>query len=117
VNEARAAFVEEARLQLAPGTDPAAPGGAVTTVLCGHWEHDGPCRWPHNNEIEVAAGVAVFRTLFVAANSDEQKVRERIDGALHGETGWTVLGTGPRPISRAEQRLAEELLTTPRRPA
>jgi hypothetical protein len=106
--------VQEARLRLASGTDPAAPGGAVTTELCGHWEHEGPCRWPHNNEIEVTEGTAVFRTLFVAPPSDEQEVRERIEAALHGETAWTVLRTGPRPVSPSEQPLADELLATPR---
>ena len=37
-------YVTWARLALAPGTDPAAVGAAVTTELCGHWEHEPPCR-------------------------------------------------------------------------
>ena len=74
----RVAFVEEAELELGPGTDPAAVGGAVTTALCGHWEHEGACRWPHNNEIDVAGASATFRTLFIATSrSMKPEVRER----------------------------------------
>jgi len=47
---------------LAEGTDPAAVGAMVTVALCGHWEHDGPCRWPHHNQIDGAQ----FRTVFIA---------------------------------------------------
>ena len=40
----RRSFVHEADLWLAGGVDPAAVGAAVTAALCGHWEHEGPCR-------------------------------------------------------------------------
>ena len=79
----RLAFVHEAEIQLVPGTDPAAVGAAVTTELCGHWEHEGPCRWPHNK----ASADTTFRTLFVAPATDEEEVRERIEGALPGGLG------------------------------
>jgi len=49
--DAPCAYVLEARLELDDGLDPAAVGAAVTVELCGHWEHAGPCRWPHNSEI------------------------------------------------------------------
>jgi hypothetical protein len=38
----------EAFVALDAGADPRAVGGAVTVALCGHWEHDGACRWPHH---------------------------------------------------------------------
>src|SRR5688500_10850905 len=41
--------VLRAELALEPDTDTRAPGGEVTRELCGHWEHEPPCRWPHNN--------------------------------------------------------------------
>src|SRR5882757_8632745 len=94
----RETFVHEAALRLEAGTDPAAPGGVVTTALCGHWEHEGPCRWPHNNEIAVTAGLATFRTLFAAPAADEEVIRNRIDSALGAGTGWVVLATRPRPV-------------------
>ena len=52
------AFVVDAAVELADRTNPAAVGAAVTTALCGHWEHDGPCRWPHNNAIDAARAPA-----------------------------------------------------------
>jgi hypothetical protein len=44
-------FVVEVEMALKTAGDPAAVGAAVTVELCGHWEHEGPCRRPHNNAI------------------------------------------------------------------
>lgn len=83
----REAYVHEAELVLDEGTDPAVPGAAVTTSLCGHWEHEGPCRFPHNNDIRVVGVSAVFRTLFVASPADGPDVRDRIDRILRTAPG------------------------------
>jgi hypothetical protein len=47
VNRESHAF--QAILALDEGQD-RAPGAAVTVKLCGHWEHAGPCRWPHHRD-------------------------------------------------------------------
>ena len=112
----RRAFVQEAELELGPGMDPTAVGGAVTTALCGHWEHEGACRWPHNNEIHVAGGRATFRTLFIATSRDELEVRERIVRSLRAGPGWALHRTEPRPASPAEQPLALRLAAAPSAP-
>src|SRR4051812_13860330 len=106
-------FVHEAVLQLAEGTDPNAPGGAVTVELCGHWEHEGGCRWPHNNELRPAGDIATFRTIFVAPPDEEQEVHERIERALRSAAGWTVAASGPRPLRPDERPLATRLAGTP----
>jgi len=95
-----------------PGDDPAAPGGAVTHVLCGPWDHEGACRWPHNNAIDTTAIPARFRTLFVAHAADEPEIRGRIDTALRGGDGWSVMSTGPRPVVDTERSLARRLGAT-----
>ena len=105
----RSAYVHEAELRLEAGVNPAAVGAAVTTALCGHWEHDGPCRWPHNSEIERSGEVATFRTIFVAAARDEDEVRARIERALMDGPDWVVLWTGPRAVSVSERPLARRL--------
>jgi len=109
----RVAFVHEAKLQLGHGTHPASVGAAVTAALCGHWEHDGPCRWPHNNHIEFADSRANFRTLFVAPATDETLVRGLIERSLREGTGWVVRRTQSRPVSPTEAPLAGRLATTP----
>ena len=76
------AFVVAAQLELRAGCDAAAVGAAVTVELCGHWEHDGPCRWPHNSAIDAERRPAPFRTVFVAGASEEPHVRARIEAAL-----------------------------------
>jgi hypothetical protein len=109
----RGAFVYEAELKLDEGSDPSAVGAAVTTGLCGHWEHEGPCRWPHNNEIRRSGDAFTFRTLFVAAADDEPEVHARIAAALHGSEGWAVRAARARPVAPSEETLAERLARAP----
>ena len=109
----REAFVQEAELLLADDTDRRAPGAAVTVALCGYWEHEGPCRWPHNNAITAAGGgTARFRTLFVADDAVEPAVRDLIVGALADAAGWSVTSSAARPVAASERDLARRLLTT-----
>ena len=42
------AYAHEGSLELADGADDRAPGAAVTVSLCGHWDHEGDCRWRHH---------------------------------------------------------------------
>ncbi len=63
------AEVVEAQLDLTEGTDPAAVGATVSDELCGSWDHDGPCRWPHRNEIDAATAPARYRTVVPRATA------------------------------------------------
>ena len=105
------AYVHEATIVLDQGTNPAAVGAAVTVALCGHWEHEGPCRWPHNNQIHNTR----FRTIFMATADDEPEVRRRIRAALHDQPGWRVDSDHAREIARDEEELAARLARAPRR--
>jgi hypothetical protein len=111
------AYVLDAQLALDDDTDPRSVGAAVTVELCGHWDHPGPCRWPHNNAIETDREAARFRTVFVADQHEEPAVRTRIEDALRGGSGWAVLSVGSRPVAQTEAGLAESLLAGPRRNA
>lgn len=113
MSQSNKAFVTEARLTLLPDADPAAVGAAVTTELCGHWEHDGPCRWPHNNRIEPAADGFTFRTLFVAPPEDEDEVRGKIENALRGAQEWEVARIDQRDVAPSETALAARLANAP----
>jgi hypothetical protein len=106
--------VAEAEVALSADGDPAAVGAAVTVELCGHWVHEGPCRWPHNNGIRPGPELANFRTLFVAEPSDEEIVRDRIEAALRGRGAWQVVSVRARPVKQHERALAKMLLTGPR---
>jgi hypothetical protein len=102
-------FAYEALLVLDSGTDPAAPGGAVTVALCGQWDHEGPCAHPHNNAIDTAGSPARFRTVFVADDETVSVVSRAISDALRAGRGWTVRSSGERPLSAEERALAERL--------
>lgn len=78
----------------------------MTVALCGHWEHEPPCRWPHNNELDDAG---LFRTLFIAQAAEEDEVRERISAALRSGLGWHVDAECPREVAPGERKLAERL--------
>jgi hypothetical protein len=105
------AYVHEAAISLKAGTDPSAVGAAVTRELCAAAEHDGPCRWPHNNAIDVSGDIAVFRTLFIAPEPDEPEVRTRIQSALRSSDQWLVRFNRPRPLQFKERALASRLAT------
>ena len=105
--------MHEAVLRLAPGTDPHAVGAAVTIELCGSVDHDGPCRWPNNHDIDVVpSGAAVFRTLFVAPKADVEEVHARVSSALRSGTIWSVLSERRRPLTDDEERGAARLART-----
>ena len=88
-------------IHLSPGSDERAPGGAVTVELCGHWDHDGSCRWPHHTSIEADAPDNHLVTVDFAAPEDEVPlVRQKIRNALEGggltgpdgvESKWSLL--------------------------
>jgi hypothetical protein len=105
------AFVVEAALALDPSCDPRAPGGAVTVELCGHWDHDGPCRWPHNSALD---DTGTFRTLYVASSSEAPTVASRIEHALRAGPHWQVNRITERAVGEEERELASCLLAGPR---
>jgi hypothetical protein len=115
------AYVHAARLQLAPGSDPSAPGAAVTVALCGHWQHDGPCRWPHHTAVADVEGALEVRTVVVSDAVDEPGVRARIDDALEsgeqdGPDGlvstWIMLSSAADDLRPDEQELAHRIRAT-----
>ncbi len=117
-------FVHEATLELAPGADERAGGAAVTVALCGDWEHEGPCRWPHHTSIGHRSGPTIgIRTVFVCEMGEESEVRDRIRRALAtGELAapdesavpsrWRLLGERPGDLRPDETELARRLART-----
>jgi hypothetical protein len=105
----RETFVHEAELRLADGADDREPGAAVTVALCGHWEHEGPCRWPHNNALVAETRPARFRVVFVADAADESEIRTRIVSALASGSSWTLVSHHPRPATADENDLGRRL--------
>ena len=107
--ETIAALVHAAMLDLEECTDPRAPGGAVTVALCGHWEHEGTCRWPHHTSVSDDGRERVARIVFVATPSEVAEVRQRIHDSLASEAGWSLLQDGPAPLNDDERELARRL--------
>jgi hypothetical protein len=111
----RSSYVHEAALELDPGADPQTPGAAVTVALCGHWGHDGPCRWPHHTAWETREdGRQRVRTVFVVAAEEADDVRSKIDSALREADGWSVASSGPASLEEGEIALASRLDRTGR---
>jgi hypothetical protein len=105
------AFVIEILLAVDPACDRRAPGGAVTVELCGHWDHEGPCRWPHNSALN---DTGTFRTVFVADPREAPTIAHRIEHALRSSTDWDVTHVTERAVNDHERELAANLLTAPR---
>jgi hypothetical protein len=108
----RQAFAHEALLLMAPDADTRAPGAAITTALCGHWEHQPPCPLAaHHTRADRSDGEVGLRILFAAEPDLEDAVRQRIDLALSrgqlpgpegGHTRWQLR------LSRRSEVLPEE---------
>ena len=96
-------------LELPADTDPRAAGGEVTVALCGSWEHDGPCRWPHNSRIETDSSPAHLRTLVVFPDHERGEVLERIETALRSDERWSVVRFAAEAIADDERALAHRL--------
>jgi hypothetical protein len=101
--------VHAATLELVTDTDPAAVGAAVTTELCGHWEHAGPCRWPHHNGMRATAAGHELRVVFVAPDADVAEVHTRIASALDAMPGCDVVAHAPDRLHAEEVALGARL--------
>lgn len=71
-----------ATVEFNAGADSRAAGGAVTVALCGHWEHEGACRWPHYTETETIAHQHRLTIDFTCEESDLDEVSSKIHGAI-----------------------------------
>jgi hypothetical protein len=85
----------------------------VTSELCGHWDHDGACAWPHNNELQNGTPPRL-RVIFVAEEAQREEVLQRISVALGSSADWSVEGGGVRQIRADEMELSRRLLNAPR---
>ena len=119
----RQAFAHEAMVAMSAGSDANALGAAVTTALCGHWEHEPPCPLsPHYSEAKRVAGDWVhLRVLFAAEPDMESAVRGRIESALrngelpgpqHSTTHWQLQSTNRSPVAADETAHAQRLVQT-----
>ena len=105
----RSAIAVDVYLALTDGTDARAPGGAVTVALCGHWEHDGPCRWPHNSRINAGSHPVRLRIVLVVPDDERAEALGRVEAGLRGDSRWCVRSFGLSVISADEEDLAKRL--------
>ncbi|MEH1056679.1 hypothetical protein V6U89_15875 [Micromonospora sp. CPCC 206171] len=115
----RQGFAHQAVLDMAPDADPGAPGAAITTVLCGHWEHEPPCPVAsHHTRAERSGGEVRLHILFATEPHREERVRQDIDRALArgelrgpdgGTTRWRLRLSGPSEPSPGEAEHLERL--------
>lgn len=115
----RTAYAHEAVLLLEACTDQRAPGGAITTALCGTSTHLGPCPLsPHHTATRLDGRRLVVRVLFAAEPDDEQAVRQRIVAALScgrstmpapAETGWQLVQHRAEEVTAGEREHAARL--------
>ena len=114
----RQAFAHDALLVLMDGGDERAPGAAVTVALCGHWEHEPPCRVPHRTDVAATPEGLGVRVLFACDPADEGGVRASVEQALAGgdlpvaapddapPTRWRLLRSAPGELSDADSAVA-----------
>jgi hypothetical protein len=121
----RQAFAHQGLVDLPEGGDERAPGAAVTVALCGHWEHEPPCRVPHRTDVARVDDGLVVRVLFACDPADEGDVRVLVDRALAGgelpvpapddarPSRWRLLRSAPGELSAADSALAARFVGAP----
>src|SRR3954447_1693648 len=121
----RQAFAHQGLVDLPEGGDERAPGAAVTVALCGHWEHEPPCRVPHRTDLVRADDGLVVRVLFACDPAEEGEVRASVEQALaSGElpvpapegaapTRWQLLRSAPDGLSDADSAVAARFVASP----
>jgi hypothetical protein len=115
----RELFAHEIAVELAPTGDERAIGGAVAKELCGHWDHEGPCMWPHLVTVSTAGAITTARVLFACHASEEADVRQRILRAVHsgqcdgpnGHNVWQVRGASTTQTTAEERSSAAKWIT------
>jgi hypothetical protein len=106
----RQAYAHDAVLVMPPDADTRAPGGAVTTALCGHWEHEPPCPLaPHHTAVTADGDRLRLRILFATEPDRVDEVRHRIDAALSAGD-WELVSSGCGRIAETERGHARRLL-------
>lgn len=104
-------LVPEATVVVVGGADPRAVGGAiaVAVALCGLWEREPPCRWPHHTDVSVTGGWHEVRAGSTADPVGEPIVRQENVAALEsgqqaGPDGEVSRGTPPRRGARGDRQ-------------
>jgi hypothetical protein len=106
----RQPFAHDAVITLAPDADIAAPGGAVTAELCGHWQHPPPCPLaPHHTAAQRRGAQVHLRILFATEPEREAEVRTRIGRAL---AAWEVRSSAAGALRQEEQAHAGRLVAS-----
>ena len=103
------AYAHDAVLAMEPEGDIAAPGGAITTALCGHWEHEPPCPLaPHYTHADRDGGLVRLHVLFATAPDREDEVRQKIEAAL-ADPRWRLVTVARGMIAADETDHADRL--------
>jgi hypothetical protein len=114
----RQAYAHDAVVELSPGADERALGGAVTVALCGSLDHEPPCPVaPHHTSLTGHGARRHVRVLF--ATVDEAVVRRTIDSALGSGTfvgpdgathRWVLRSSAAAEVVDTERAHAAQLL-------
>jgi hypothetical protein len=114
----REAYAHDAVLAMGPDEDDRAPGGAITTALCGHWEHEPPCPLAAHYTGATRDGDEVhLRILFATDPEHENEVRRLIAETLaagtfagpDGPARWRLVETGGGVLTPEEADHAARL--------
>src|SRR5688572_22694732 len=101
--------VIRADVAFGPGADIRAPGGAVTIALCGSWDHDGSCRWPHHTAVDTSSPHAIIRVVYVVDDGELGHVRDLIESAVTSGTDWRTIAIGHDTLTEEERILSQRL--------
>ena len=75
--------------------------------LCGSWDHDGPCRWPHHTATTCQGTECVVRTVFAVDGDEADAITTRINQSLARDPKWRVVEWGRVEPTAPERQMGE----------
>jgi hypothetical protein len=85
----------------------------VTVALCGSWDHEGTCRWPHHTSVDRSVSPAAVRVVYAVADDELDEVRALIEDALGRGDGWHAVAMHDAPPSADEAKHAARMADDP----
>ena len=105
----RSAYRYRATVTLHPGVDEGEPGALVTVELCGSWDHEGSCRWPHHSRLQAEGTTSSFCTIFACEPEERDEIAGRIDRSLRSSGVVHVQNSEITAVPAADAELAARL--------
>ena len=77
--------------------------------MCGSWDHEGSCRWPHQTSVDASLDPSPLRVVYVVDDEELGHVRRMIEAALTSGDDWSTTDMRADRLTAEESALVQRL--------